>query len=222
MTLCTAASLAGPLSEPPGTARGRRNAPRCCTSGTSWRSMSQPGQSSRRLNVIWWTRTDERGHHFERPRLWRRRRPRRTGTRRGIRRILVNTAAEDQSNFQRLLDDGARFGTALSYAVQLRPDGVPQASMIHESFISSAKLCLALGGDSIFYGQGFSLELHEAARQEGAQRCSGARSRDPSTLVSSSSLANAVCFPLRRNSAPPLELRGHRAVFLRRSGRRFG
>jgi len=96
----------------------------------------------------------------------------------GIRDILVITTPEDQANFQRLLGDGSRFGIAVSYAVQPSPDGLAQAFIIGEPFIGNARVCLVLG-DNIFYGQGFSPKLREAARQERGATVFGYQVKDP-------------------------------------------
>jgi len=86
----------------------------------------------------------------------------------GIRDILIITTPQDQSNFQRLLGDGNEFGVRLTFADQPNPDGLAQAFIIGEEFIAKDPVCLVLG-DNIFYGQGFSPKLKEAAnRQHGA------------------------------------------------------
>ena len=86
----------------------------------------------------------------------------------GIRDILIITTPEDQSGFQRLLGDGGEFGIDLTYAVQPSPDGLAQAFIIGEEFIGQDSVCLLLG-DNIFYGQGFSPKLRQAAsRTKGA------------------------------------------------------
>ena len=86
----------------------------------------------------------------------------------GIRDILIITTPDDQSGFQRLLGNGDLFGINISYAVQPSPDGLAQAFLIGEEFIGEDSVCLVLG-DNIFYGQGFSPKLLEAAnRQKGA------------------------------------------------------
>lgn len=86
----------------------------------------------------------------------------------GIRDILIITTPEDQAGFKRALGDGEQFGINLSYAVQANPDGLAQAFIIGEEFIGNGSICLVLG-DNIFYGQGFSPKLREAAsRAEGA------------------------------------------------------
>ncbi|WP_270689639.1 glucose-1-phosphate thymidylyltransferase RfbA [Aeromonas sp. D3] len=86
----------------------------------------------------------------------------------GIRDILIITTPEDQTSFQRLLGDGSQFGISLTYAVQPTPDGLAQAFIIGEEFISNDSVCLILG-DNMFWGQGFSPMLLDAAgRKEGA------------------------------------------------------
>lgn len=86
----------------------------------------------------------------------------------GIREILIITTPEDQASFQRLLGDGSQFGIALEYVAQPSPDGLAQAFIIGEEFIGGDSVCLILG-DNLFWGQGFSPMLREAAqRTEGA------------------------------------------------------
>ncbi|MGN7510697.1 glucose-1-phosphate thymidylyltransferase RfbA [Aeromonas salmonicida] len=86
----------------------------------------------------------------------------------GIRDILIITTPEDQTSFQRLLGDGSQFGISLTYAVQPTPDGLAQAFIIGEEFIGNDSVCLILG-DNMFWGQGFSPMLLDAAgRKEGA------------------------------------------------------
>lgn len=83
----------------------------------------------------------------------------------GIQDILIITTPEDQQAFQRVLGDGSRFGVNLQYAVQPEPEGLAQAFLIGESFIGADRVSLALG-DNIFYGQGFTPVLKEAASRE--------------------------------------------------------
>ena len=86
----------------------------------------------------------------------------------GIREVLVISTPEDIEGFKRLLGDGSQFGMELSYAIQPRPDGLAQAFILGEKFIGQSNVCLVLG-DNIFYGQGFTPMLRQAAaRQKGA------------------------------------------------------
>jgi glucose-1-phosphate thymidylyltransferase len=96
----------------------------------------------------------------------------------GIRDILVITTQEDLDSYQRLLGDGARFGINLSYEVQLKPEGLAQAFIIAESFIADDSVCLVLG-DNIFYGQGFSPKLIEAANRKTGATVFGYQVKDP-------------------------------------------
>lgn len=83
----------------------------------------------------------------------------------GIREILIITTPEDQEGFQRLLNDGSQFGISIQYAVQPKPEGLAQAFIIGEDFIGSDSVCLVLG-DNIFWGQGFSPKLINAANKK--------------------------------------------------------
>ena len=80
----------------------------------------------------------------------------------GIQDILVISTPTDTPRFQQLLGDGSQFGISLQYAVQPSPDGLAQAFLIGEDFIGGEPCSMVLG-DNIFYGNGFSAMLREAA-----------------------------------------------------------
>ncbi len=96
----------------------------------------------------------------------------------GIREILIITTSEDQDSFQRLLGDGTDFGIELEYAIQPNPDGLAQAFIIGEEFIGDDNVCLVLG-DNIFYGQGFTPILQNAAKREFGATVFGYQVKDP-------------------------------------------
>jgi glucose-1-phosphate thymidylyltransferase len=83
----------------------------------------------------------------------------------GLRDILIITTPQDSGRFQELLGDGSQWGIHLSHAVQPSPDGLAQAFLIGREFIGGDACSLILG-DNIFYGQGFSQQLQQAAKLE--------------------------------------------------------
>lgn len=82
----------------------------------------------------------------------------------GIRDILIISTPEDLGNFQRLFNSGEHLGLNIAYAEQPRPEGLAQAFLIGREFIGDDAVCMVLG-DNIFYGQGFTGMLREAARR---------------------------------------------------------
>jgi glucose-1-phosphate thymidylyltransferase len=83
----------------------------------------------------------------------------------GIRDILIISTPQDLPNFERLLEDGSRFGINLSYAAQSSPDGLAQAFLIGENFIDNDRCALILG-DNIFFGDSLVNRLRATAAKE--------------------------------------------------------
>lgn len=96
----------------------------------------------------------------------------------GISDVLVISTPEDIEGFKRLLGDGSQFGMELSYAIQPRPDGLAQAFILGEKFIGQSNVCLVLG-DNIFYGQGFTPMLRQAAARQKGATVFGYQVKDP-------------------------------------------
>ena len=82
----------------------------------------------------------------------------------GIRDVLIISTPDDTPRFQHLLGDGARWGINLQYAVQASPDGLAQAFIIGESFIGDDDCALILG-DNLFFGNGLTTLIGEAAEE---------------------------------------------------------
>lgn len=86
----------------------------------------------------------------------------------GVRDILIITNPEDDTNFQKLLGDGSRWGINLSYKVQQIKRGIADAFLLGEEFIGKDSCALILG-DNLFYGNGFERLLKAAClRKTGA------------------------------------------------------
>ena len=96
----------------------------------------------------------------------------------GIREVLIITTPEEQINFKRLLGDGSQFGIELTFKVQPNPDGLAQAFIIGEEFIGDDNVCLVLG-DNIYFGQGFSPMLLNAAQRASGATVFGYKVKDP-------------------------------------------
>lgn len=84
-----------------------------------------------------------------------------------IKNILLITSKEYLNFYKNILQDGAKFGLKIEYAVQKKPNGIAQAFIIGEKFIGKSNVALILG-DNIFYGADMSKILDEAKQEVGA------------------------------------------------------
>jgi glucose-1-phosphate thymidylyltransferase len=85
----------------------------------------------------------------------------------GIKDILIITTAQDQWAFQNLLGNGSDFGISISYEIQEKPEGLAQAFIIGESFLSGEPVLMILG-DNIYYGVGLGNDLQRVFNDKGA------------------------------------------------------
>ena len=69
-----------------------------------------------------------------------------------IRKILLITKSEDIDSFKKILNDGSDFGIEIEYEIQKKPNGLPEAFILGESFIKKDNVALILG-DNFFHGQ---------------------------------------------------------------------
>ena len=84
-----------------------------------------------------------------------------------IKDILLITTPYDLPLFKNLLQDGARWGINISYAIQEKPNGIAEAFIIGEKFIGSDSVCLILG-DNIIHADHLNNTLFAARKNSGA------------------------------------------------------
>ncbi len=96
----------------------------------------------------------------------------------GIREMLIISTPRDLPMFEALLGNGAAFGLEISYAEQAAPNGLAEAFLIGADFLGGGPAALILG-DNIFYGDGLSGKVREAAGQAGGATIFAYRVEDP-------------------------------------------
>lgn len=82
----------------------------------------------------------------------------------GIREILIIAGPTDREGYRKLLGDGSFLGLRIEYAVQERPNGLPQAFVIGQEFIGLDVVTLILG-DNLFFGPGIAELIVKAGRR---------------------------------------------------------
>ena len=83
----------------------------------------------------------------------------------GIKDILLISTPRDLPQFERLLQDGRRWGLRLRYEEQPKPDGIARAFIIGRKFIGRDPVALVLG-DNLFHGHDLTTLLKNAAQKK--------------------------------------------------------
>ena len=96
----------------------------------------------------------------------------------GIREVLIISTPLDLPLYQRLLGDGSQVGIRIEYKVQPKPEGLAQALVLAEDFLSGSPSALVLG-DNIFYGHGLPEFLREAGQDPSGATVFGYWVNDP-------------------------------------------
>jgi len=97
----------------------------------------------------------------------------------GIRDILLITTPSDRPVFEKLLSDGSQWGVNLTYATQLKPEGIAQALIIAEDFLEGGPSALILG-DNLFFGSNFIKAVAPIDSENSGATVFGYQVEDPS------------------------------------------
>ncbi len=76
----------------------------------------------------------------------------------GIKEILIIASPESLHQFEALLGDGSQWGIRISFKVQEKAEGIPQAFLLAEQFLQGSKSVLMLG-DNVLVGSGLGRKL---------------------------------------------------------------
>lgn len=96
----------------------------------------------------------------------------------GIRDIAVISTPEHLPLFNELLGCGKQWGCSFHYIPQPKPEGIAQAFLLAEDFISGSNVSLVLG-DNIFFGQGLRRQLEQAITRPAGATVFAYHVRDP-------------------------------------------
>ncbi len=83
----------------------------------------------------------------------------------GINEILLISTKEHIDLFKKQLGNGKHIGISITYKVQKKPSGIPEAFKIGEKFIGNNSVFLILG-DNFFYGQDLSQLLKKNTNKQ--------------------------------------------------------
>ena len=81
----------------------------------------------------------------------------------GIKDILIIVAKGQLENFKKVLPNGKNLGIKIQYLEQDKPNGLPEAFILGEKFISNKPVALILG-DNFFYGQSLTGKIKECLK----------------------------------------------------------
>ena len=95
-----------------------------------------------------------------------------------IQDIMIISTERDIPLYKELLGNGSQFGASISYCIQHKPGGIPEALIVGEEFIGDDRVCLALG-DNLFFGHDLTSVLARGANLNSGAIVIGYKVKDP-------------------------------------------
>ncbi|ASY20711.1 glucose-1-phosphate thymidylyltransferase [Candidatus Planktophila dulcis] len=86
----------------------------------------------------------------------------------GASEILVITAREAKEAIEKLLGNGSKWGLSITYAIQERPGGIPEAFILAPEYFRDNSVILMLG-DNLLYGMGLGESLNQNSKLVGGK-----------------------------------------------------
>ena len=99
----------------------------------------------------------------------------------GVRDFVIVSSQESIPQIQSLLGDGKKWGLTFEYVAQNRPGGIAEGFRVAANELAGHNIALILG-DNIFYGDGLSKRIQEAATQDKGATIFGYEVADPSAF----------------------------------------
>ena len=99
----------------------------------------------------------------------------------GVREFVIVSNPESIPQIQSLLGDGQKWGLKFKYVAQNKPGGIAEGFRVAANELQGHNIALILG-DNIFYGDGLSKRIQEAAQQEKGATIFGYEVADPSAF----------------------------------------
>jgi len=96
----------------------------------------------------------------------------------GVKEVLIICNQKDKKSFSELLGNGNKFGISITYAIQMKPNGIAEFTHIAKNFINGFKIILVLG-DNLFYGNDLGVLLSKADRNKSSSTIFGYKIKDP-------------------------------------------
>jgi glucose-1-phosphate thymidylyltransferase len=86
----------------------------------------------------------------------------------GATEILVITSPDAKTGMKKLLGDGSQWGISITYAIQERPAGIPEAFILAPENFKGSSVILMLG-DNLLYGMGLGESLKQNSKLKGGK-----------------------------------------------------